>query len=137
MKSVTVIAEDRVALLADISYVLGMSNVNIDSLNVEMIGGKAIITLSVKDPIKAKGILERNSYNTAELDAIMIKVTNHLSEMTNVKQKLSKAKVNVEKLAMITSSATEGIFALTVDKPRKAMKLLGDIALVNGDSVYG
>jgi hypothetical protein len=137
MKSVTVIAEDRVALLADISYVLGMSNINIDNLNVEMIGGKAIITLSVKDPIKAKDILERNSYNTAELDAIVIKVANHLSEMTNVEAKLHKAKVHVEKLAMITSSATEGIFALTVDKPRKAMKLLGDIALVNGNSVYG
>lgn len=136
MKSITVVAEDRVSLLADISYVLGKSNINIDSLNVEIIGGKAIISLIVRDPKKAKDVLERNGFNTAELDAIVIKVKNHIGEMANVTDRLSKEKVNVENLALISSSPSEGVFALRVDKPRKAMKLLDKMVLVNGDSGY-
>jgi len=136
MKSVTVIAEDRVALLADISYVLGKSGVNIDTLNVEIIGGKAIISLMVKDPKKAKDVLVRNGYNTAELDAIVVKVSNQLGDLAKLTERLSREKVNVENVAEISSTPSEGIFALRVDKPRKAVKLLGGSVLVNGDGGY-
>jgi hypothetical protein len=136
MKSITVIADDRVSLLADISYILGKESLNINSLNVEILGGKAVISLIVKDPKKAKAILEKNGFNTAELDAIVIKVKNHIGEMANVTDMLSKSKVSIQNLSLISSSPSEGVFALRVDKPRKAMKLLGTLALVNGDSGY-
>jgi hypothetical protein len=136
VKSITVVSEDRVSLLADISYVLGKSNININSLNVEIVGGKAVISLMVRDPKRAKEVLESNGYNTTELDAIVIKVKNHIGEMASVTDRLSKAKVNIQNLALISSSSSEGVFAIRVDKPRKAMKLLGEMALVNGDGGY-
>lgn len=136
MKSITIVSEDRVSLLADISYILGKENLNIDSLNVEIIGGKAVVSLTVKDPKRAKQILEKNGFNTTELDAIVIKVKNHIGEMAKLTEKLSKEKVSVENLSLISSSPSEGVFALRVDKPRKAMKLLGTLAVVNGDSGY-
>jgi hypothetical protein len=137
MKPVTVIAEDRVALLADISYVLGKSGVNIESLNMEIVGGKAVISFLVRDPRKARDVLERNGYNTAELDAIVIKVSNHISEMAKITEKLSKARVSIDDMSIISSSPNEGVFALKVDKPRKAVKLLGDNVLINSNSSYG
>jgi hypothetical protein len=137
MKTVTVIAEDRVALLADISYVLGKSNINIDGLNVEIVGGKAVISLSVRDPKKARDILARNGYNTTDMDAIVIKVHDHVSGgMAAITERLSKAKVHIENLSMLSSSASEGVFALQVDKPRKAAKLLRDAVLLNQNSSY-
>jgi len=137
MKTVTVIAEDRVALLADISYVLGKSNINIDGLNVEIIGGKAVISLSVKDPKKARDILARNGYNTVDMDSIVIKVTDHVSGgMARITERLTKAKVHIENLSMLSSSASEGVFALQVDKPRKAAKVLWDAVLLNQNSSY-
>ena len=57
MKSVTIVSDDRVGLLADISYVLGKSNVNIEGLSVDVVGGKAIISIEVKDQKKASDIL--------------------------------------------------------------------------------
>ena len=136
MKTVTVIEEDRVALLSDISYVLGKSNINIDSLNVEIVGGKAVISLIVRDPKKAKDVLGRNGYNTAELDAIVVKVSNQLGELAKLTDRLSREKVSIENMSVISSSPSEGVFALRVDKPRKAMKVLGNSVLVNGNSGY-
>jgi hypothetical protein len=136
MKSVTVIAEDRVSLLSDISYILGKSSINIESLNMDIVGGKAIISLMVKDPKKAKTVLEGNGFNTAQMDAIVIKVKNHLSEMAKVTEWLSKEKVSVEDCSMISSSPSEGIFAIRVDKPRKAAKLLGSMVLINAGGDY-
>ncbi len=136
MKSVTVIAEDRVGLMADISYVLGKSGVNIESLNIEVVGAKAVISLLVRDPKKAKTILESNGYNTAALDAIVIKVSNHLNDLSKVTEKLTRARVNIDDLSTISTSTSEGVFALRVDKPRKAAKLLGQNVLLNCNSDY-
>jgi hypothetical protein len=136
MKSVTVISDDRVGLMADISYVLGKSGVNIESLNVEIVGAKAVISLLVKDPKKAKAILESNGYNTAALDAIVIKVSDHLNNLSNVKDRLTRARVNIDDLSTISTSSSEGVFALRVDKPRKAAKLLGQNVLLNCHSDY-
>jgi len=54
MHSITIVADDRVGLLADISYILGTTHINIESISVSAIGGKAVITLLVKNPEKAE-----------------------------------------------------------------------------------
>jgi hypothetical protein len=136
MRSVTVIAEDRVGLLADISYVLGKSGIKIDGLGVENIGGKTVMSFSVKDPKKAKAVLESNGYNTTELDSIVIKVSDHITGMSRITEMLTRARVHIAALSMITSSASEGVFSLRVDKPRKAAKLLRDALLGNSGESY-
>ena len=129
MKSVTIVTEDRVGLLADISYVLGKSSVNIDALNVEVVGKKAIITLMVRDCKKAAEILEKNGYSTADLDSIIIKLSNKIGEINRIADKLSEEKVSIQNLHVISSDMNDGVFAISVDKPRKAVKLLNEFVM--------
>jgi hypothetical protein len=132
MRSITIISEDRVGLLADISYILGKSNINIDGLNVDVVGKKAIIALVIKDPKRAAGVLHRNGYQTAEMDSIVVKIPNEPGELGRVAENLSKERVNVENMHLLSSDSNGGVFALTVDKPRKASKLLSHILITNG-----
>ena len=127
MKSVTIVSEDRVGLLADISYVLGKSNVNIDGLSVDVLGGRAVIALEVKDPKKAQDILARNGFSTTSPEAIVIKVSN--DSMEKITEMLETEKISVRELSMLSSDRADGIFALNVDKPRKAHKMLGPFML--------
>ena len=39
-------------MLADISYILGKRNINIDGVSVDVVGGDAIISLTLKDAQK-------------------------------------------------------------------------------------
>jgi hypothetical protein len=129
MKSVTIVSEDRVGLLADISYILGKSSVNIDGLSVDVLGGKAVIALEVKDPKKAQEILARNGFSTTSPESIVIKVSN--DSMEKITEMLETEKINVRELAMLSSDRADGIFAINVDKPRKAHKMLGPFMLGN------
>ena len=95
MRSITIVSEDRVGLLADISYILGKSSINIDGLNVDVVGKKAIIALVIRDPKRAAGVLHRNGYQTAEMDSIVVKVSNTSGELSRIADKLSKERVNV------------------------------------------
>ena len=129
MKTVTVVSEDRVGLLADISYILGKSNVNIEGLFVDVIGGKAVISLEVRDPNKAADILARNGFTTTSQDAIIIKVSNNYME--KITEILEGEKVQVKEFSRISSDTNDGIFAIKVDKPRKAVKILNPFLLGN------
>ena len=129
MKAVTIVSEDRVGLLADISYVLGKSSVNIDGLSVDVLGGKAVIGLEVRDPKKAHDILERNGFKTTPPESIVIKVANH--SMVKITEMLETEKVNVLNLLMLSQDKSDGVFALNVDKPRKAHKMLAPFMLGN------
>ena len=124
MRPVTVVCEDRTGLLADVSYILSKSNVNINSLDVHVVGGKAVISLEVKDPKKAQNILEKNGYDTVELGAIVIKLSNKFRTIAEVREMLTKKKVKMENISEISSDVNDGVFAITVNKPRKACRLL-------------
>ncbi|NYZ76884.1 hypothetical protein H0O02_01055 [Candidatus Micrarchaeota archaeon] len=126
MKPVVVVTDDRPGLLGDISYILSKSGIAIDGVDVDLIGSKTILSISVRDPKKAKGVLENNGYSAMELDAIVIKVTDRLKSFAEILRMLEKKKVHVEDYSEITSDDNNGIFALTVNKKRKASRLLGD-----------
>ncbi|MBU0532259.1 hypothetical protein KKB44_02075 [Candidatus Micrarchaeota archaeon] len=137
MKSVTIISDDRVGLLADISYILGKSSVNIEGLVVDVVGGRAVISLEVKDPKKAKDVLESNGFATARPDAIVIKVAN--SSVGKVTELLEGEKVHIQDMTTLSSDARTTVYAVNVDKPRKAAKMLAPFLIgndANPDSFY-
>lgn len=127
MKTVTIVAEDRVGLLADVSYILGKSNINIDALCVEVINGKAIIAMGVKDPKKTSTVLQSNGFKTTGEDAIVIKVSN--KAVADIREMLEQEKVLVKQFNTISSNDKDTIYALEVDKPRKASKMLGSFII--------
>lgn len=129
MKSITVVSDDRVGLLADISYILGKSNINIDGLFVDVVGGKAVIALEVKDPKKAADVLENNGFRLTNPEAIVIKVSN--DAVDEITEMLEGEKVQVKELSTLSSDSQDAIFALSVDKPRKASKMLSSFMLGN------
>lgn len=132
MKSVTIVSDDRVGLLADISYILGKSGINIDGLSVDVVGGKAIISLEVKDPKRASAALHCNGFTTASLDSIIIKVASDSVE--EITEMLEGEKVQVRELSPLSSDADDAIYALSVDKPRKAAKMLSAFLLGNSET---
>jgi len=124
MKSVVVVSEDRAGLLADVSYVLSKTGIPIDGIDVDVVGGKAIVSLSVKDNKKAKSELEKNGFRTVEPDALVIKISNHLKAMGDMMNMLERKKVRIQDLSEISSGTENKVLAITVNKRRKASRLL-------------
>lgn len=132
MKTITVVSDDRVGLLADISYLLSKSKINIDSLNADLVGKKFIVTLLVKDPLRAREVLIRSGYRITEAESIVVKVPNRLGEIEKISERLANGGVNIENLTLLSSTPSDGVFVFKVDRPRKAVTLLSDV-LVDAD----
>lgn len=130
MKTITIVADDRVGLLADISYILGKAKVNIESIGVDVVATKAVITLSIKNADKAKQVLEQNGYKVTETNVLVIKLEDKPGELSRITTMLAQEGINISNVHMLSRDGKTTILALVVDKPRRARKMLAD-CLVN------
>ncbi len=129
MKSITVVLDDRVGLLADISYILGKTGITIEELSVDVVGKKAVVALTVNNQRKALDMLLRNGYETAKIDSIVIKLPNKPGELSKIAAFLSRNGINTHDMHMLSSDNNNSIVALMVDKLRKTKKILNHMLL--------
>ena len=124
IKQITVVAEDKVGLLADISYILGKAKINIESLSVEVQGNKCLIDLSVKDEAKAISLLTSNGYQVLKADILVVKIKDEPAQMAQFTSRLAKEKINMVSMSMITKENGYDTYALQVDHTAKAKRVL-------------
>ena len=124
IKQITVVAEDKVGLLADISYILGKARVNIESLSAEASGNKCIIDLAVKDDKKATELLTYNGYQVLQPDMLVVRIMDKPAQMAQFTSKLSKEKIRIITLSIITKENGFDTYSLQVDHPAKAKRVL-------------
>ena len=136
MKEISVIAEDRVGLLADISYILGKAKVNIDSIAVSSVGGKAVLCFMVKNAEKATKTLESNGFKVSEANMVFLKIEDKPGALSEVAKKLADNKINVDNLYLVSKDGKHSIVGVSVSRPRKAKKLLSEFLIENVDTHY-
>ena len=124
IKQITIVAEDKVGLLADISYILGKAKINIESLSVEVQGNKCLIDLSVKNEAKATALLTSNGYQVLKADILVVKIKDEPAQMAQFTSRLAKEKINMVAMSMITKENGYDTYALQVDHAAKAKRVL-------------
>jgi len=134
MKAVTIVADDKVGLLADISYVLGKAKVNIESISVDVTGGKAVISLMLSDENRGKSVLEASGYTVGELNSIVIKLPDQPGELSRITNSLSKEGVNIQNVSMLSKDGKSTVISVVVDKPKRASALLKDYMIGSEES---
>ena len=135
MKTITIVADDKVGLLADISYVLAKSKINIDTINVDVVGGKAIISLGISDPGKGKQVVEAAGYKCEDQSAVVIKLADKPGELNRITSMLSKEGVSIQNVRTLSKDGTNTVISLAVDKPKRAVLILQP-HLITNESTY-
>jgi predicted amino acid-binding ACT domain protein len=62
MGLVKILGEDKAGLLADLSYVLAKGKIRIDGIDIDEVGDRLAVGLTVKDRNKAISLLAANGY---------------------------------------------------------------------------
>ncbi len=124
MKSITIICDDKVGLIADISYILGKAKLNIESISVDVVNAKAIITLSLTEVEKAKTFLEAAGYPVEQINSIILKLPDQPGELNKISTILSKESINIQKVQVLLRDGNQTLLSLSTDKPKRASKLL-------------
>ncbi|VVC01912.1 ACT domain protein [uncultured archaeon] len=132
MEQLTLVMEDKVGALADISYLLGKSRINIDSLTAVSMDNKAILTFFVKDARKASQLLKSNGYKVLESEVLVVRLKDEPGRMAALSGLLAKNNINVTSLYFVAKDKGIAIVALHVDKTTKAKRVLAPMMNLEG-----
>ena len=124
IKQITVVAQDKVGLLADISYILGKARMNIESLSVEVQGRMCLIDIAIKDEKKACDLLTSSGYQVLKHDVLVVRIKDEPAQMTQFTARLAKEKINTTSMHLITKENGYDTYALQVDHTAKAKRAL-------------
>ncbi|MEW6528764.1 MAG: hypothetical protein AB1391_02655 [Candidatus Micrarchaeota archaeon] len=124
MKPITLVLNDRVGLISDLSYILGKEKINIDALSASVVGKKIVITIQVKNNEKAVAVLAKNGYTNIDKDYDIIMVKNQPGELSKVTGLLKKARINIENLFQISQDSEYAMVSLKTNKPRLTKEIL-------------
>ncbi len=124
MKQITIFAEDRVGLLADISYILGKSHINIETVSAASAGGKAFVIIGLTDAARASQMLKANNYSVMEADILVLRLADKPGELARVSQILTDAGISIVNVSILAKGDGVVFDAMQVDKIEPARKLL-------------
>ncbi|MBN1170456.1 hypothetical protein JXA56_05495 [Candidatus Micrarchaeota archaeon] len=128
MKPVTIVAEDKVGLLAEISYILAKSKINIESVNVDVVSKNAVISMSISDPNKGRQVLESAGY---KVDTNFLVMRIKKEDVERIKKELQDAGVRISEFNLLCGDEKVQVYSLAVDKKKKAGKVLGEFLITN------
>lgn len=128
VKELRIISKDKVGLLADISYVLGMEKINIERIDVQVLGDMAVIDIAVAAPRydQAKRAIEKNKYEVLATDAMVVKLEDKPGALAEMSRQLAEKGINITHIHVIGKQGVHVFDSITVDKPEEARKLLAD-----------
>lgn len=131
IKDLIIISKDRVGLLADISYILSKEKINIEQVDANVLGDKAVIVIGVMSSKyeKAKEALERNKYNVLPAPSIIVKLEDKPGTLAEITRKLADAHINITNIHVLGKHEGYVFDSITVDKPAEARKILGPLVV--------
>jgi len=124
MKSLTLIADDRVGLLMDIATVLSQAKINIETVNADAHAGKAIVVMTLSDADKGKRVLETAGYKIESGGAIVIELTDQPGELGRITAMLSKEGISINSVHTIARDGKRTVLSLRASDQKKATSLL-------------
>ena len=124
MKEITIVARDRIGLVADISEALAEKSVNIESVNVETAGKTAIVKIVTNEEKKAHKILSKAGFKPIDSNLAVIRMVDRPGELAKITRLLADRKINIESVFMLSKEGRETVLALKVSNLEKARKIL-------------
>jgi|SRR5579864_2410615 len=127
MKQITVIAEDRSGLAAEITAALAAANVNIDTFTAEAIGSAMVGILTVDNYDDALRALAAAGFQALSEDAIVVQLDDKPGELARIMRRFKDANINLRSIRFIRRTGNTALVALGTERTKEAIALVQDV----------
>ena len=127
MKQITVIAEDRPGVAADITTALGAAGVNIETLDAEVVGSVMAALLTVNRYDDALRALAAAGFQAFSEDVLVVRLDDRPGELGRIMQRFKDAGISLRSLRFIRRSGDKAFVAIATDRPLAAQELVKDV----------
>lgn len=139
VQQISVFLENKSGRLANLTEVLGKSDINIRALSIADTSDFGILRLIVSNPQEAFQVLKEAGFTVSMTDVIAVEVEDRPGGLGAVLKILDTAGINIEYLyAFLEKSSNDALVVFRVEQIDQAIELLAKnkINVLRGQEVY-
>lgn len=139
VKQISVFLENKSGRLAEVTKVLGASDIDISALSIADTTDFGILRLIVNKPEIAEAVLKENGFTVSCTSVIAIAVEDQPGGLAKALAILDQEEIGIEYMyAFVGKTSTDALVILRVEEPDKAVKSLESkkIKVLSSDTVY-
>lgn len=130
MKQITIITNNRVGVLADISATLANRGININEIDAEWFDEHGVIQLTTDHCDRALQVLRDAGFRAVTDDALVIRLKDEPGALARIAERFKLRAVNIRSIHIIRRDKGYSTVALTTAERKQAQELLGDVLIV-------
>ena len=128
MKQLSIIAENRLGVVTEITEALAAGNVNIESLDAEKAVDCAIVVLTVDQYDHALKIIHKlPNMRIITEDAILVKLVNEPGALAKIARRFTDAGIGLRSIRFMERNNEYGLVAISTDRTESALALVDDV----------
>ncbi|NIO09843.1 MAG: ACT domain-containing protein [Deltaproteobacteria bacterium] len=130
MKQITIVAENRVGLLAEITAALAARNVNIETLDAEGINDHGILILTVDKYDEALQVINTiPRIRAISEDAILIRLSDKPGALAEIAKRFKDSNINLRSIRILRRDADHSLVAISAERTKDALELVKDVLI--------
>ncbi len=130
MKEIHIVGTQRAGLFTDVTEALARADINIESINVEQVGGSTVIVLNVDQYDRALLCLrEFQEIQIVTEDAILVKLKNQPGALAQIARRFTDAGISLRSVRFIQRDDDFALVAISTDRTEAALALVTDVTL--------
>jgi len=128
VKQITIVAENRPGLLAEITQALANENINIEDVDAESHEKFAIMILQVDQYDLALQVIHQQlGLKAVSEDVILVRLRDKPGALAQLSRRFSDAGVDIRSIRIVQRGKDESIVAICTERTAEAMQLVKDI----------
>ena len=128
MKQLSIITENRLGIVTEISEALAQENINIESIDAELAGNNVVVVLNVDQYDKALSIIRQ--FDTMQViteNAILIRLKNEPGALAKISRRFTNAKLDLRGIRFISRDQDYALVAISTHRTKEALLLVDDV----------
>ena len=123
-------ADNAVGVIAEITKALADEEINVESINAQVVGEQGTIILTADHYDRALFVLNKAGFKAVSDDALVLHLPDRPGALADVADRLKQAGVNIESLHILNRQAGHAMIALKTDNKAGAVAAIGSEAIV-------
>lgn len=128
MKQISLITENRLGVVTDLTEALANAGINIETIDAEQLGDRVVIVLTVNPYDRALAVCRHiDNVHVITEDAILVKLKDEPGALAKIARRFTDAGIGMRSIRIIERNSNYALVAISTTRTDAALKLVADV----------
>jgi hypothetical protein len=127
MRTITIVTQDRLGLMADVTELLAASSINIESIEASKIDSTALLKIISDDADSAYQLLVDAGYHVVSQAGLLVRLKDEPGALARVSRTLAENSIDIRGVNIVDQHDGYELVAISCCDSEKAKTVLADI----------